>query len=106
VGAVETAGAGIMERLARAVEDAAREAAFVPETRPFRPHLTVARARRADRPRAPRSPFAGAAESEVRELGLYRSELLPGGARYTRLERFPLGAPAAPPPAEAGDRIA
>ena len=66
-------------------------AAYEPEARRFRPHVTVARVRKGAHPapraplRAPLLPFAAA------EVVLYRSELGPGGSRYT-----PLGATALP----------
>jgi len=60
-------------------------ASYEPEARRFRPHVTVARVRKGAHPaprapvRAPVSPFAAT------EVVLYRSELNPGGARYTPL---------------------
>ena len=71
----------------RAVSDAlARDGLYRPEKRPFWPHVTLARARRGARVRAPRSspelaPFVADA------LTLYRSDLSRDGARYTALER-------------------
>jgi RNA 2',3'-cyclic 3'-phosphodiesterase len=59
--------------------------AYEPESRRFRPHVTVARVRKNADPaprapaRAPVRPFTAA------EVVLYRSELGPGGARYTPL---------------------
>ncbi|HYI98592.1 MAG TPA: RNA 2',3'-cyclic phosphodiesterase [Thermoleophilaceae bacterium] len=63
----------------------AEAAAYEPESRRFRPHVTVARVRKGAHPapraplRAPLPPFAAT------EVVLYRSELGPGGARYTAL---------------------
>lgn len=68
---------------------------YQPEERPFRPHLTLARAR------DQRGDFnlADCAEAllgvelggwDVGELILYRSDLSPKGARYTALVRAPL----------------
>jgi 2'-5' RNA ligase len=77
--------------LAGALEAAARVEGFDPEERGFRPHLTVARARRGRRVSVP--PDDAGVEPvhvEVPELVLYRSDLDPSGARYTELERFPL----------------
>jgi 2'-5' RNA ligase len=77
--------------LAAALESAARGAGFAPEERPFRPHLTLARAEREGRATAP--PAGGgpaAAEFPCGRVTLFRSELLPTGARYTVLEEFPL----------------
>lgn len=80
--------------LAESLERAARGHGFEPETRAFRPHLTLARARRSGRAKMPESlglaltapPFT------VSEVILFQTVLHPGGARYTALERYPLGA--------------
>lgn len=69
-----------------------------PEARPFHAHVTVARPRRPWNRRASED-FARAFEGtlgepfEATEGVLYRSELGPGGSRYTALERYPLGDP-------------
>lgn len=82
--------------LAAAVDAAAIGVGFTPERRPWSLHLTQARLER----RWPReaverflewgrgfepAPFSCA------EVVLFESELRPGGAVYTALERFPLG---------------
>jgi RNA 2',3'-cyclic 3'-phosphodiesterase len=75
--------AGVVERLAAALD-------WEPESRRFRPHVTVARVRRGARPRTrdlpepPQATFAG--ETVV----LYRSHLGGGPARYEALERVVL----------------
>jgi 2'-5' RNA ligase len=70
-------------------EAAAVAAGFVPEPRPFQAHLTLGRWREgAPRPELPPTDLGPAS---LRSLVLYRSDLHPGGARYTPLERFPLG---------------
>jgi 2'-5' RNA ligase len=80
-----------LTRLAKSVERAARAQGFPPETRPFHPHLTLARADRRSRPRSPAEAEAGfLGEVEARELVLFQSRLEPRGARYTRLEAFPM----------------
>ncbi len=61
-----------------------------PESRPFWPHVTLARVRRGALPAAPRAdappaPFAATA------LTLFSSRTHPAGARYSALERLPLG---------------
>jgi 2'-5' RNA ligase len=91
VGVEETDPGGALATLAERLESAARELGFDPESRPFRPHLTLARG---GRPGIPSDPAAlgirGSAEGRVREVVLYRSDLLPTGARYTALEAYPL----------------
>jgi 2'-5' RNA ligase len=83
-----------LTRLSEAMERAARAQGFRPETRPFRPHLTLARAGRRGRPDRPEdSDAAVVGEVEVREVVLFRSRLDPQGARYTRLDAFPLAPP-------------
>ena len=75
--------------LQAACEDAAVTAGFPPETRPFRPHLTLARFReRVPRPDLPPADL-GAARLET--LVLFRSDLRHGGAVYSALHRLALG---------------
>jgi RNA 2',3'-cyclic 3'-phosphodiesterase len=84
---------GVLEALqAQVVSLLAAALPWEPETRPFRPHATVARVRRGWRPRVrdlPDGPWASfAAESVV----LFRSHLGGRGpARYEALERVALG---------------
>ena len=77
--------------VAAALETAARELGFPPAERPFRPHVTVARAARGARPVAPDDDPWVPQSVEVGEVVLFRSQLEASGARYTALERFPLG---------------
>jgi 2'-5' RNA ligase len=69
-----TQGEMQLERIARKVEEVARMSGLPPETRPFRPHLTIARIEPAaslvDFLRSS-TPIRG--EMEVREVVLYRS---------------------------------
>jgi 2'-5' RNA ligase len=66
-------------------------ARFPPEERPFQPHLTLGRWReRASRPALPEGVDLG--DAHLESLVLVRSEMQPGGARYTPLARFTLGA--------------
>lgn len=91
IGARETTGPGSLDTLAGGLESAARELGFPPEHRPFRPHLTLARAARSGRPERPeigRPPRPG--RVTVDRIALVRSELRPSGARYSVLDRFPL----------------
>jgi 2'-5' RNA ligase len=101
------AGAAELAALAEAVEREAVAAGLGRSPRPFAAHLTLARRR--DGPadgqgcaggpetmvRAHASTVWGAAP--VREVVLFRSELLPQGPRYTPLARWPLAATEALP---------
>lgn len=82
-------------RLARAVEEETEKIGFEPETRPFRPHVTLARAKTgADKRLAGEAVEAAVFESsrwEVRALHLYRSRPGPGGSVYERLTEVPFG---------------
>lgn len=60
---------------------------FQPEARPFRPHLTVARVRRGQRPRSLSVPDPPAERFPALALTLMRSRLGGGQARYEPLER-------------------
>ena len=81
-----------LERLSREAEEALRPVGFPPERRPFKGHLTIGRvrsqrggaelARQIERRRGFR-----AGRAVVSELVLFRSDLRPGGAVYTPLER-------------------
>src|SRR2546423_11395136 len=68
---------------------------FQRDSRPFKPHLTVARIRTPHGARelatAHRSTSFEPQNFSVSELILMRSELGPGGSRYTPLSRYPLG---------------
>lgn len=76
--------------LQAACEAAAVRHGWLPENRPYRPHLTLGRWReKVPRPVLPDVDL-GAAPLEA--LSLMRSELHPQGARYTTLARFVLGA--------------
>ena len=98
--ALQVDSAGQLEGLAARVERGVRAAGAAPEPRPFRPHLTLGRARGGRRLRA---GATAALETEpagtsfwVDAALLYESELSSGGARYHALERIALGAPTHP----------
>jgi 2'-5' RNA ligase len=74
--------------LQAACERAAVAAGFPPEERPFRGHLTLARFR--ERVLRPALPPVDLGVSRLETLSLLRSDLRPGGAVYTPIERFPL----------------
>lgn len=85
--------------LAEAVERGAVAAGFPPEERPFRPHVTLGRVRQR-RPALALDvtvPVTDPADAwDVVETVLFQSETAQSGARYTALERLPLGPPASP----------
>lgn len=84
-------GADGFTTLAADVEDVLQPLGFPGEDRPFHPHYTLARFSKpslvGELPDVdvPRRSFG------VGEVVLFRSQLHPKGARYTALERFPLG---------------
>jgi 2'-5' RNA ligase len=82
--------------LQKAVEDKSAELGLQPEARPFQPHLTLGRVRS---PKG-RDLLAEAIESHkdaevgtfrASEVYLFKSELRPSGAVYTKLQTFPMG---------------
>lgn len=85
-------GVDRLERLAALNEQAAQEAGFAPEERPFHAHLTLSRIRPHQdvRPLIERvSPFP--MSLPVDRLVVFRSHLGRGGARYEELDSFELG---------------
>jgi len=76
--------------LQRACEHAARDTGFEPEPRPFRAHLTLGRWR--DRAARPVLPETDLGPARLESLVLFQSETAQGGAVYTPLARFALGA--------------
>jgi len=81
--------------LARRIDAAIVKLGFPAESRPFAPHLTLARFRT---PRADRALLGGIENAEsvsvghfkVDEFFLFESRLLPGGAEHTKVARFRL----------------
>ncbi len=73
------------------VEKALEDLEFPPEDRPFRPHLTLARLKSKENLKALQTylreaePLVTAGTVPVDEVVLFKSDLRPGGARYTRL---------------------
>ncbi len=86
---------GRLAALQRSLEDACAAAGFPREPRPFKPHLTIARLRSPQGARelaaAHRAAHLEPQTFNVSELVVMRSELGPGGSRYTPLARNPLG---------------
>jgi 2'-5' RNA ligase len=86
---------GAIERLAAAIEAAARDAGFEPEERRFTAHLTLGRvrgvrgARRAADAVREWRPREGT--ETIPDVVLYRSELDARGARHVALARYPIG---------------
>lgn len=81
-------------RLQSTVEDEVRALGFAPETRPFRPHLTIARFKKSDRALRALTPPLSEREfgcTYVSELILFESRLGRRGASYHVAERLPLG---------------
>jgi 2'-5' RNA ligase len=82
--------------LQQRVTEAVSRCGFVPETRPFRPHVTLARAKGEARVHALRSlgsripPRPTFTRFIAREFLLYESYLSPAGARYEVRARFSL----------------
>jgi 2'-5' RNA ligase len=81
---------GRLRELAGAVEAVCQAAGAEPERRPFRPHLTVARARgrEAELPELP--PLPATERWPATEFVLYESRLGRGGAVHTALRRYAL----------------
>ena len=85
-------GSGALGALqGRLAEALAAAGLHAPETRPYRPHATVARLRSGQR--APRSSPEGPERARFagEAVTLYRSRLSRAGARYEPLERVALG---------------
>jgi len=84
-------GREALEQLAAAVESACRAAGLEPEERPFRAHLTLARAAERGGSELPDLPPPPSLPPwQVRELVLYESRLGRGPAIYSPIERFEL----------------
>lgn len=87
-----------LEALQRDIDSACAEVGYQPETRPFSPHLTLGRIRRGISPSDQRKIHRALTEVKIDSLGttrvdyihLYKSELTPAGARYTKLFSAPL----------------
>lgn len=86
---------GRLAALQSSLEDACAAAGFPREPRPFKPHLTLARLRSPQGARelaaAHREAHFEPQDFNVSELVVMRSELGPGGSRYTPLSRRPFG---------------
>ncbi len=103
-----------LQELAQAVDQATSALGIPKEDRPFSPHLTLARGgggsgapgwRKGDganknfqflEEKLSRLPAPEFGTMTAREFFLYQSQLMRGGSRYTKLERFPLRQPDMP----------
>ena len=95
-----------LAQLAKAVDEAVAHTGVPREANDYRPHLTLARSGSGrpqpmpgDRPSPPLRRLGEKLEGKpapdfgtmtAREFFLYESKLSPGGARYTKVARFPL----------------
>src|SRR5205085_12363780 len=89
-GGLDGPGGRLGQLQGRGSDAAAAEAGYRPESRPFRPHVTVARVRRGERMRARPLPDPPAARFAPPALTLYRSRLSRAGAEYEALARAEL----------------
>lgn len=84
--------------LQRGIEAAATRLGYETEERPFSPHLTIGRVKQPISPADQQKVRAALEETRIGALGsaevtavhLFKSELKPGGAEYTRLFSAPL----------------
>ena len=92
-GLVEERGA--LSELQREIETAAAGFAFPAEERPFKPHLTLGRVR-SSKGKIPltqvieKNAGLGLGSFRAEQVILFRSDLRPGGAVYSKIEEFQL----------------
>lgn len=88
-----------LKHLVAAIDESLEKTGIAREKRPYHPHLTLARAPEGgasrncfrllqERPSAEASPQFGT--MTALEFFLYQSQIMRGGSRYTKLQRFPL----------------
>lgn len=87
-----------LKELASAIEASVEKAGIPREKRAYHPHLTLARAPEAGasrhcfrllQERLGGEPLPQFGTMTAREFFLYQSQIMRGGARYTKLQRFP-----------------
>lgn len=91
-------GPAQLNAIQRGIETETSRLGYAREERPFSPHLTLGRVSRNATPSEVRAigeaiekiPVGLLGVMQVEEVNLYRSDLLPGGAVYTRLFSAPL----------------
>jgi RNA 2',3'-cyclic 3'-phosphodiesterase len=95
--------AGAIARAQARLSEALQEGGwYVPEARPFLPHVTVGRVIRGARVGGGELPQPPAVRGQAQTVTLYRSRLGAGGARYESLHAVELGAGGRSPEAEGG----
>jgi 2'-5' RNA ligase len=87
-------GGDHLPRLASTIDAALERLEFARETKPYHPHLTLART--SSRPLRELRPLLADPPPQfgtmtAREFFLYQSQPQKGGSKYTKLERFVLG---------------
>jgi 2'-5' RNA ligase len=87
-------GGDHLARLASSIDAALEKLGFQRETKPYHPHLTLART--SSRPLRGLKPLLDEPPPQfgtmtAREFFLYQSQPQKGGSKYTKLERFVLG---------------
>jgi len=87
-----------LDALVDELEQQARDLGYAPETRPYRPHVTLARGRLPPGTDVPHIDCDGLA-CDIDALDLYVSNGVTLPRRYRRLHRAPLAPPAAAPAA-------
>ena len=83
--AVQLSGDDELAQIQSQLSLALSDVGYVPEKRPYLPHVTVARVRAGARPRPVELPAPPAVRFEAPRVTLYRSLLGAGGARYEPL---------------------
>lgn len=90
---------GKLERLRNRIEEEFQHLGYPREDRAFRPHLTIGRTRKGRDSVESLERISQLEKVQMDQVGgqaasdffLFRSELLPGGAVYTKLARYSLG---------------
>jgi 2'-5' RNA ligase len=87
-----------LERIVRGIEAFSAPLGFPSENRPFQGHITLGRIKGTRLSKSLRTAIEAGAGTDlgtcrVTELILFRSDLRPGGAVYTKLVAVPLGTP-------------
>jgi 2'-5' RNA ligase len=89
-------GSAEASSLQKAIENQATEAGFPPEPRAFKAHLTLGRVRSSKGKGSLTQAIENHRDAEIgtfwaNEVHLFKSELKPSGAIYTKLRTFPMG---------------